>query len=120
MIICLIGLVVGSSIVATLFHHGAGDRTYAAHYVAAVGHGSRNSTFIISYVGLNPVIIEFPEGQNSEEYRLPLLVNDASDFTLSFRDVNHDHKVDMIVTVDKVDYVYLNDGKKFVFQKLGI
>jgi len=94
-------------------------RTYQTD--AVVGHNDsvhNPSHFIAVNLHGQIIIFEMPGGDPSKsiDYIGPDLIVPGSDqlpVTLSFSDVNHDGKVDMIVRVSGQNFVFYNTGTKF-------
>jgi hypothetical protein len=87
---------------------------------ARVGHHDMgtSSHFIAMNLNRHVVIIEFPGGDptRAKDYLGPTLFGDGQDLTpvtLSFRDVNGDGKLDMLVHIQDQTFVFLNDGTQF-------
>jgi len=85
-----------------------------------VGHNDdvAASHFIAENLNRHIVIIEFPGGDptKAKDYVGPTLFGDGQDVTpvtLSFKDVNGDGKLDMIVHIQDQTFVFLNDGVQF-------
>ena len=99
-------------------HYGR-PRTYQTDIV--VGHAdsaSHPSHFIAINVNRHIEVIEFPGGDAAKTkiYLVSTLIGDGQDLTpvtLSFRDVNGDGKLDMVVNVQDSHYVFLNDQGQF-------
>jgi hypothetical protein len=95
-------------------------RTYQTD--AVVGHhdSSQNpSHFIALNLNRHIIIIEIPGGDISKSviYNGPTLLGTGQDLTpvtLSFQDVNHDGKPDMLVNVQGNLFVFLNENGTFV------
>jgi hypothetical protein len=95
-------------------------RTYQVD--AVVGH--RDSTqhpshFIAMNLNRHIIVIEIPGGDVSKSivYSGPTLLGTGQDLTpvtLTFQDVNHDGKADMIVNVQENQFVFLNQNGTFV------
>ncbi len=100
------------------WHYGR-PRTYQTDQ--AVGHGdsaAHPSHFIALNIRSHIEIIEFPGGDTSKAriYVGPTLLgqgNDLAAVTLTFRDVNGDSKLDMIVNVQESHFVFINDQGTF-------
>ena len=63
-------------------------------------------------------VIEFPGGDatNAKVYIGPVLVGpdqDLAPVTLTFKDVNHDGKLDMIVNIQDSHFIFLNAAGQF-------
>ena len=93
---------------------------------ARVGHNdaSTPSHFIALNLDGHVIIIEFPGGDptRAKDYIGPSLLGDGQGFTpvtLSFKDVNGDGKLDMLVHVQDQTLVFINDGGQFRPQKPG-
>ena len=105
-------------------HYGT-PRTYQVDEV--VGHNDSSilpSHFIAVNLHSHIKVIELP-GQDSSKAKIydgPTLSGDNTDLvpvTLTFKDINHDGKLDMIITTHTQDFTYLNDGKQFHPAKQG-
>ncbi len=99
------------------WHYGY-PRTFQGD--AAVGHapGGALSHFIATNEHGRIKVYESPGSDTSQTkvYIITTLVGDGADLhpvTLQFRDVNHDHKLDMLVLVNGSQYIYLNDNGRF-------
>lgn len=87
-----------------------------------VGHNDSTvnpSHFIAVNLHGQIIVVEFPGGDPSKaiDYVGPDLVGSGQDqlpVTLSFSDLNHDGKADMIIRVADRDFVFYNNGTKFV------
>jgi len=105
-------------------HYGR-PRTFQTDMV--VGHNDSEahpSHFIAINVDRHVDVIEFPGGDASKAriYLVSTLIGDGQDLTsvtLSFRDVNGDGKLDMIVNLLDTHYVFLNDQGQFRPAKPG-
>ncbi len=93
-------------------------RTYQCD--AKVGHNDAGtpSHFIALDLNRRVEVIEFPGGDatKAKVYLGPTLTGQNSDLdivTVSFKDVDGDGKLDMIVSVDNAKYVYINDNGAF-------
>jgi len=91
-----------------------------------VGHNDdvTPSHFIAMNLNRHIIIIEFPSGDptKAKDYLGPTLFGDGQDLTpvtLSFKDVNGDGKLDMIVHIQDQTFVFLNDGTQFRPLRLG-
>jgi len=101
------------------WHYGR-PRTFQID--AVVGHNDSASTpshFIAMNLDRRAIVIEIPGGDPSkaEIYLGPTLIGDGQDLTpvtLTFRDVNGDGKVDMLIHILDETVVFLNNGAKFV------
>ncbi len=85
-----------------------------------VGHNDdvTPSHFIAMNLNRHIIIIEFPGGDptKAKDYLGPTLFGGGQDLTpvtLSFKDVNGDGKLDMIVHIQDQTFVFLNDGTQF-------
>lgn len=95
-------------------------RTFQAD--AVVGHGDSQehpSHFIAENLNRHIVIVEIPGGDISKSviYSAGTLVGDGQDLTpvtLTFSDVRHNGKPDMVVHVLNQTLVFTNNGTKFV------
>lgn len=99
-------------------------RTYQTNMV--VGHDDANqpSHFIALNLNRHVEVIEFPGGDASKAkiYMGPVLVGPDQDLdpvTLTFKDVNNDHQVDMIVNVQDSHFAFINDNGQFRPQRPG-
>jgi hypothetical protein len=106
------------------WHYG---RPRTAQYDAAVGHND-SSTSPSHFIALNLrrhiEIIECPGGDCTQAkiYVGPVLIGQGQDLapvTLSFKDVNSDGKVDMIVSVQDSRIVFINANGGFRPQRPG-
>lgn len=91
---------------------------------ANVGHGSKPSHFIaINYHRHIEVIELLPDRPaDSKFYDGLVLTSDNQDLapvTLEFKDVNGDHKKDMIIEVGNNRFVYINENGAFRPQRAG-
>ncbi len=101
------------------WHYGR-PRTYQVDM--AVGHNdsAANPThFIAENLNRHILIIEIPGGDASKSkiYSGPILIGpdqDLTPVTLTFKDVNNDGKLDMVVNVQGSHFVYLNQNGQFV------
>ena len=99
-------------------HYGR-PRTYQTDM--AVGHNdsvANPSHFIALNIKSHIEIIEFPGGDTSKAriYVGPTLIGTGQDLaavTLTFKDVNGDGKLDMIVNVQDSHFVFINDNGQF-------
>lgn len=88
---------------------------------AVVGHGDspqHPSHFIALNLHGQVIVIELPAGNPSKsiDYVGPDLIASGDDLipiTLSFSDVNHDGKPDMIIHIQDREVIFYNDGTKF-------
>jgi len=86
-----------------------------------VGHAdsaSHPSHFIAINVNRHIEVIEFPGGDAAKAkiYLVSTLIGDGQDLavvTLSFKDVNGDGKLEMIVNVEDSHFVFINDQGQF-------
>lgn len=100
------------------WHYGR-PRTYQVD--AVVGHNdspSNPSHFIALNLNSHIEVIEFPGGDatKAKVYIGPTLIGPGQNLapaTLTFRDVNGDGKVDMIVNVGGSHFVFINDNGSF-------
>ena len=104
------------------------DATYGrprtAQYDVVVGHNdspNNPSHFIAVNLNGTAVVFELPGGDTSKAriYKGPqLLAPNASlvPVTLTFADVNHDGKLDMLLHIQAATIVYLNQNGQFVQQ----
>jgi hypothetical protein len=95
-------------------------RTYQTD--AVVGHGdspAHPSHFIAINLHGQVIVIELPAGNPSKSYEYigPDLIANGDDqipITLSFSDVNHDGKPDMIIHIQNREIYFCNSGTKFM------
>jgi hypothetical protein len=88
---------------------------------AVVGHNDSSispSHFVAINLHGQIIVVEFPGGNPSKaiDYVGPDLIGPGEDqlpVTLSFSDVNHDGKVDMIIHVTDRSFVFYNSGTSF-------
>ncbi len=99
------------------WHYGR-PRTFQID--ARVGHNddATPSHFIAVNLNRHIIIIEFPGGDptKAKDYLGPTLFGDGQDLTpvtLSFKDVNGDGKLDMLVHIQDQTFVFINDGTQF-------
>lgn len=100
------------------WHYGR-PRTFQTDML--VGHNdsaAQPSHFIAINLNRHIEIIEFPGGDPSQAkiYNGPTLIGQGQDLaavTLSFKDVNGDGLLDMIVNVQDTHFVFINDKKQF-------
>ncbi|HLX57478.1 MAG TPA: hypothetical protein VKR83_10660 [Ktedonobacteraceae bacterium] len=101
------------------WHYGR-PRTYQVN--AVVGHNdsaANPSHFIAENLARHILIIEIPGGDPAKAkiYSGPILIGAGQDLTpvtLTFKDVNGDGKLDMIVNVQDSHFVFLNQNGEFV------
>jgi hypothetical protein len=99
-------------------HYGR-PRTYQVDQV--VGHNDSQlhpSHFIALNLNRHVEVIEFPGGDVSlaRVYVGPVLLGQGQDLavvTLTFKDVNHDQKPDMILNVQDSHIIFINDNGQF-------
>jgi hypothetical protein len=99
-------------------------RPRTAQYDVVVGHNDNpdHKTHIIALnLKSRVVIIELPGGDSTKAkiYQGPFLYGQDSDLapvTLTFRDVNGDGLLDMVITVQGAQIIYLNKQGQFVPQ----
>ncbi|HTI15015.1 MAG TPA: hypothetical protein VL461_10645 [Dictyobacter sp.] len=100
-------------------------RTYQIDQV--VGHKdspTNPSHFIALNLNRHVEVIEFPggDGTNAKIYLGPVLTGpdqDLAPVTLSWKDVNGDGKVDMIINVQGSHFPLINDGQQFRAPRAG-
>ncbi len=89
---------------------------------AAVGHNNDSEAHPSHFIALNlhgqVIIVELPAGDptKSIDYMGPSLVavgDEKIPITLTFADVNHDNKMDMIVHIQDKEIFFCNNGTKF-------
>ena len=105
------------------WHYGR-PRTFQID--ARVGHNDAvtPSHFIAMNLNHHIIIIELPGGDptKAKDYLGPTLLGDGQDLTpvtLSFKDVNRDGKLDMLVHIQDQTFVFINDGTQFRPPKPG-
>ena len=95
-------------------------RTFQIDQVVGHHDSPQNpSHFIAMNLNRHILVIEIPGGDVSKSvvYSGPTLLGPGQDLTpvtLSFQDVNHDGKLDMIVNVQGSQFIYLNENGTFV------
>lgn len=100
------------------WHYGR-PRTFQID--AVVGHNdsaANPSHFIALNLNRHVEIIEFPGGDGTKAriFIGPTLIGDGQDLapvTLTFRDVNGDGKLDMIINIQDSHFVFINDNGTF-------
>ncbi len=100
-------------------------RPRTAQYDVIVGHNdspTHKTHIIVLNLNAKVVIIELPGGDNSKAkiYQGGQLFGQNADLypvTLSFRDVNGDGLIDMIVTVQGGQIIFLNKNGQFILQQ---
>ncbi len=124
----MLGLWQGLTALGTGWSLHQDDVTYGrprtAQYDVVVGHHDsveHKTHLIVLNLDARVVIIEIQGGDPSQSriYRGPQLYGQQADLypmTLSFQDVDGDGKVDMIVTVQGTQIIYLNQNGQFVLQ----
>ena len=101
------------------WHYGR-PRTYQVDMVVGHNDSAANPThFIAENQNRHIIIIEIPGGDTSKAkiYSGPSLIGPGQDLTpitLTFKDVNGDGKLDMIVNVQDAHFVFLNQNGQFV------
>lgn len=101
------------------WHYGR-PRTYQVDKVVGHNDSAANPThFIAENLNSHIIIIEIPGGDTSKAkiYSGPTLIGSGQDLTpvtLTFKDVNGDGKLDMIVNVQDTHLVFLNQHGQFV------
>ncbi len=125
----MLGLWQGLTALSNWWQLHQDDATYGrprtAQYDVIVGHNDSptNKTHIIAFnLNARVVIIELPGRDSSKAkiYQGAQLFGQNADLdpiTLSFRDVNGDGLMDMIVTVQGAQIIYLNKNGQFVPQQ---
>lgn len=125
----MLGLWQGLTALSNWWQLHQDDATYGrprtAQYDVVVGHNDSptHKTHIIAFnLNARVVIIELPGGDSSKAkiYQGVQLFGQNADLdpvTLSFRDVNEDGLLDMIVTVQGAQLIYLNKNGQFVPQQ---
>jgi len=95
-------------------------RTYQVDMVVGHNDSATNpSHFIAENLNSHIMIVEIPGGDTTKAkiYPGPTLIGSGQDLTpvtLSFKDVNGDGKLDMIVNVQGAHFVFLNQNGQFV------
>jgi hypothetical protein len=99
------------------WHYG---RPRTAQYDVTVGHNDTQtpSHFIALNLHRHIEVIEFPGGDASHAkvYIVPSMLQEGSDLTvvtLEFKDLTHNGKLDMIMSVGNDKFVYINDNGQF-------
>lgn len=106
------------------WHYGR-PRTFQTDIVVGQSDSATNpSHFMVINLHRHIQIIEFPGGDSSKAriYMGPTLVGPEQDLavvTLTFKDVNGDGKLDMIVNVQDSHFVYINDNGQFRLARPG-
>lgn len=101
------------------WHYGR-PRTYQVDKVVGHNDSAANPThFIAQNLNSHIIIIEIPGGDTSKAkiYSGPTLIGSGQDLTpvtLTFKDVNGDGRLDMIVNVQDTHLVFLNQHDQFV------
>ncbi len=101
------------------WHYGR-PRTFQIDQVVGHHDSAQNpSHFIAMNLNRHIIIIEMPGGDFSKSvvFSGPTLVGPGQDLTpvtLTFQDVNHDGKLDMLVNIQGNQLVYLNENGTFV------
>jgi hypothetical protein len=101
------------------WHYGR-PRTFQTNMVVGHNDSAANpSHFIAENLNRHVVIIEIPGGDTTKAkiYSGPMLIGPGQDLTpvtLTFKDVNGDGKLDMIVNVQDAHFVFLNQNGQFV------
>jgi len=87
---------------------------------AQVGHNDTHtpSHFVVVILNTRVEVVEFPGGDTAKVlvYHGPILMGQTpmhDRATVSFKDVNRDGKLDLLLTVGPVKYVFLNDNGAF-------
>lgn len=100
------------------WHYGR-PRTLQMDQVVGHNDSSTNpSHFVALNLNRHVEVIEFPGGDatNAKVYIGPVLVGpdqDLAPVTLTFKDVNHDGKLDMIVNIQDSHFIFLNAAGQF-------
>jgi hypothetical protein len=100
------------------WHYGR-PRTFQTDQVVGHKDSSTNpSHFVALNLNRHVEVIEFPGGDatNAKVYIGPVLVGpdqNLAPVTLTFKDVNHDGKLDMIVNVQDSHFIFLNASGQF-------
>ena len=94
-------------------------RTYQTDIVVGHNDSAANpSHFIALNLNRHIEVIEFPGNDSSKAkvYIGPMLIGTGQDLavvTLTFKDVNGDGKLDMIINVQDSHFVFINDSGQF-------
>lgn len=94
-------------------------RTYQVDAVVGQGDSPSNpSHFIAINLNRQIIVIEIPGGNTSKAriFTGPTLIGPGQELTpvtLTFEDVNHDGKLDMIINVQDAHFVFLNENGTF-------
>jgi len=96
-------------------------RPRTSQYEAVVGHGDSNtnkSHFIALNLNRHIEVIECPAGDCTKAHILigPVLIGpnqDLAPVTLTFKDVNGDKKMDLVINVQDSHFVFINDNGTF-------
>ncbi|WP_201364778.1 hypothetical protein [Dictyobacter formicarum] len=130
MIIMMMGWMIVSSVahwwqgVEDDWHYGR-PRTFQTDQVVGHHDSTANpSHFIAMNLNRHIQVIEFQGGDaaNAKVYVGPVLVGadqDLAPVTLTFKDVNADGKLDMIVNVQESHFIFLNDAGQFRSPRTG-
>jgi hypothetical protein len=101
------------------WHYGR-PRTFQIEQVVG-HHDSRQdpSHFIAINLNRHIIVIEIPGGDVSKSvvFNGPMLLGPGQDLTpvtLTFQDVNHDGRLDMIINVQDSQFIFLNENGTFV------
>jgi len=100
------------------WHYGR-PRTYQTDMVVGHNDSAANpSHFVALNLNRHIQVIEFPGGDSSKAkvYIGPMLIGTGQDLavvTLTFKDVNGDGKLDMIINVQDSHFVFINDSGQF-------
>jgi hypothetical protein len=126
--LAIVMMTIGWAILSTAYHwwqvtqddlrYGR-PRTYQVDQVVGHNDGTSDpSHFIAVNLNRHIEVIELPGGDGSKAkmYMGPVLTGPGQDLaaiTLSFKDVNGDGKVDMIINVQGSHFVFINDNGQF-------
>ncbi len=128
--ITVLVVLVGGSLAVNWWHSYQDDIHYGrprtTQYDVRVGHNDDHTPSHFIAVNLNKQIeiIELPGGDATKArvYIGPTLIGDGEDLTpvtLEFRDVNGDHKPDMILHIGESRTVFINENGQFRPSKLS-
>jgi hypothetical protein len=121
----ILGLIAGFGAVGSWWQTHQDDATYGRPRTyqvnAVVGHqdsASNPSHFIFMNLNRHIIIVEFPGGDAAHAlvYTGPTLFGDGGDLipvTGELKDVNGDHRPDMLVHIQDQTLVFINTGSKF-------